>query len=182
MNPAASPVRTWTILINQCGLPSVAGAITAAFLCGGDRLPRLAGMGGAEQSAFQANAQRQGDSHFEPFAECAGDRHLGGPADSIPVRSGGRPADTRVLFQSARSQGIYRNAVKQPVFSPLRLMECRVLNRPRGCLEHQRIGLTNMHGFDPRTRLPPVLEVHSAAYSRRCASDIPIGRGTQEHN
>jgi hypothetical protein len=86
MNTAASPGRTWTILINQRQLPSLAGAITTALLRGRDCLAHLAGMGGAASSAFFANARRQGDPRVEPFAERDGDRHLGVPFDSIQVR------------------------------------------------------------------------------------------------
>jgi len=92
MNTAASPGRTWTILIDQRRLPSLAGAITTAFLHGGYRLARLAGMGGASSSAFFANPQRESDPRVEPFAERIGDRGLGVPADSIPVRRCGSPA------------------------------------------------------------------------------------------
>jgi hypothetical protein len=86
MNITASPGRTWTSLINQRRLPSLAGAITTAFLRGGDRIARLAGVGGAAASAFFANPWRQGDPRVEPFVERDGDRRVDVPADSIPLR------------------------------------------------------------------------------------------------
>ena len=87
MSASASPGRTWTILIDQRRLPSMAGAIATAFLHGGDRLARLAGVGGAASSAFFANPRSQGDPRVELIAECAGNRHLGVPLDSVPLRS-----------------------------------------------------------------------------------------------
>jgi hypothetical protein len=105
MNITASPGRTWTILIDQRRLPSMAGAIATAFLHGGDRLARLAGVGGAASSAFFANSRSQGDPRVEPVAECAGNRHLGVPLDSVPVKDGSpsRPP-TRVRTNNSHKE------------------------------------------------------------------------------
>jgi hypothetical protein len=107
MTVAASPGRTWSIIIAERRLPVLAATPATALSYGGARITHLSGLARTASTAALAHAESQGDFRRQPDSELARYGVLGRAMVSLPVKDSHDDRVTNGIWKMKRWKQIW---------------------------------------------------------------------------